>query len=291
MNLKSFVAGLATLALWHEGAIAQNPDALTLAPATPWALDYADDSCRLVRTFGTGENQVTVGLTAYAPGGMFFLSASGELTRVARRVDTVRVALDTVEAYNLRYLQVDFGDTPGILITNGISMGPMPEGGLERLRQGRPVARFSMPEVEDRVRWIGIVDGLEQEFIVQTGSMRAPMQALEDCTLELRSHWDIDHAAHENLAFVAREVAPFSRWLRLSDFPREMRQSMAIHYRLIVDEAGEIADCRIIGVQPDSEVHRIACERIRERANLLPAQNAEGTPVRSYLFSWSDLRE
>lgn len=288
--MKRAIAAFACLAIlpWTVPADAQ--EALRLQPAGDWGLEYAADSCRLYRTFGEGEQQVILGLTAYEPRGMVFLSAVGQLTRIARRVDTVKVSLDEVEDYQVRYLQADFGGTPGLLITNGITFGPLPDGAMERIRQGRPVERWSTPEAEERVRWIGFIDGLEQEFIVETGSMRPVLQALEECAQELTTHWDIDHEAQAGLSRVARTAGPPFGWLQMQDFPRAMRQDMLINYRLIVDESGNVDGCHIMGAPEESDVFRIACEHLRERARFLPAEDANGEPVRSYYVSWADLR-
>ncbi|MCB2066814.1 MAG: hypothetical protein KDE15_09275 [Erythrobacter sp.] len=281
-------AALAAVAL-AAASPANAQDAVRLQPVTSWSLDYAQDSCRLIRTFGTGNQQVTLGLTAYAPGGMFFLSAAGELTRVTRRAENVTVALDAVESFDARYLQVDFDGTPGLLVTNAITMGRPPEGVMQAMRDGRPIESFSDPAVEAQVQSIGIVDGLEHEFIAETGSMQAPMAALMECTRELVTHWDIDQAANAALTRTARPATIPWRWLEMRDLPRSMRQPMIVNYRLIVDRQGRVADCHIAGTDESSEFAAIACARLAENASFLPAEGPDGTPVQSYFVSWINL--
>ena len=54
--------GLPVLLLAAQ-ASAEPAVAPVLSPQGPWKLDYADEECRLVRTFGTGQETVTIQMT------------------------------------------------------------------------------------------------------------------------------------------------------------------------------------------------------------------------------------
>ena len=60
----------ATLAstLCPAPAIADAPDATVFEPTEPWALDYADDSCKLTRMFAAGPDKLVLHFRQYAPG-------------------------------------------------------------------------------------------------------------------------------------------------------------------------------------------------------------------------------
>lgn len=260
-----------------------------LNPVSPWALDYADDSCRLVRTFGTGANEVTLGLASSETGGRFVLSAVGELTRPARNADTVTVAMGDIERMKVRFLRADFAGRPGLIFTNPISIGPVTQEVIRQLQAALPLASFSQPEVEAAVTTIGFVDGLEREFVAHTGSMREPMQALKDCNAELVTHWNIDQQAHKSLTRgVIPKSAPFS-WLKARAYPRELRQATFITYRLIVDNAGAVADCAVIGAAKDAPFTKATCAQLQANARFEPALDANGKPVRSYFVFWTTL--
>lgn len=288
MIRRSIFAILGSAISWAQAVQAQ--DLLHLRPASPWALEYADDSCRLVRTFGTGENEVTLGLTAYELGGRFFVSAVGNPTRTFRSPAYVRLSIGDIEDFNVRYLQVDFEGRPGILITNAISVGPLPDEARKQLESRRPVESFSDPAIEDQVETIGFIDGFEQEFMLHTGSLREPMRALKDCNAELLTHWDIDVAAHGGLTRIAFPKSPPYRWLRLRAYPREMRQPMLVNYRLTVDVEGGVAGCHVSGAPQDSEFAKATCGQLRKNGRFDPALDADGAPVQSYFVSWAELR-
>ena len=69
MRIKAIVA-LVSLSPLLIGA----SEPLRLQPATPWGVDYAENSCRLVRTFGQGDDQTQVVLESIAPGQMSMMA-------------------------------------------------------------------------------------------------------------------------------------------------------------------------------------------------------------------------
>jgi hypothetical protein len=48
-------------------------------PVGQWAMEYADDSCRLIRNFRSGDNDLTLALERFSPGAPFSIGiASGK---------------------------------------------------------------------------------------------------------------------------------------------------------------------------------------------------------------------
>src|SRR5206468_8282021 len=52
---------------------------LRLEPSSAWVLDYAENSCRLIRTFGEGPHKAVLSLESEAPGEMDMLVAGKDL--------------------------------------------------------------------------------------------------------------------------------------------------------------------------------------------------------------------
>ena len=279
----AFVAALAFAVPAQAQATTQKM--LQLQPATPWALDYADDSCRLVRTFGSGADEVTLGLTAYEPGGLFYVSAVGEPTRVYREEGTVRLALGEDDVREVAQLGVVFADRPGLLIINPLAIGQPDSGAMGRILAGEPLS-VAAPEREAAITSIGFVDGFEREFVLQTGSLGQPMQALRECTSELMSHWEgIDPVAQAARTRVPVPTTPAHSWLTVRDLPRALRRQMLINYRLTVDADGKPDGCHVAAAAQTPELASAACESLLAKARFRPALDAAGEPMRSY-FSW-----
>ena len=67
-----------TIAAVASPALAGDDDPdLVLQPSGGWQLKYADDSCRLARLFGEGENKTLLVLERYEPGDEFMLVVAG----------------------------------------------------------------------------------------------------------------------------------------------------------------------------------------------------------------------
>lgn len=288
-KMRNILAALICLAASLPAiAQAQSGEPMRLSPSSDWALNYADDGCELSRRFGAGDNQVLLGMRSYQPGGLFWLSVIGRPTAIGHRPDTIRITLGSVEALRVGYWQGDFGGTPGIQITNPITLGPGPEGLLENLRAGRPVASWSEPATEARVTEMGLVDGLEREFVLETGSMGPPMTALKECTRELTTHWPINVTQHEQLDKVAVEATRPWLWLETRNYPRELRRPGPVNYRLMIDAAGEITDCAVPGAD-SPEFAEATCAQLLREASFHPARNAAGEPVADYYINWTVL--
>lgn len=286
---KAIVCLVSLAACLPPSALAQSAAPLRLTPSSPWALNYADDGCELSRRFGSGDDQVLLGLRSYEPGGLFWLSVIGRPTAIAHTPDTIRITLGTVEALRVGFWQGDFGGVPGIQITNQISLGPAAEGLFENMRAGRPVVSWSDPAIEAQITEIGLVDGLEREFVLATGSMGPPMTALKECARELTTHWPVNVTQHEALSRVATEATRPWQWLDIRNYPRELRRPGPVNYRLMIGPDGEITDCAVPGAD-SPEFAAATCEQLRREASFHPARDAAGEPVADYYISWAMFR-
>jgi hypothetical protein len=60
-----------------------------LQPSSPWVLDYAADSCRLVRTFADGKQKTVLAFESAAPGQMDLLAVGNGLKGYSQDYDGV----------------------------------------------------------------------------------------------------------------------------------------------------------------------------------------------------------
>ena len=81
MRITAFVSGLAMVPSLASGAPPQQ-----LAPSTPWVVDYAENSCRLVRRFGEGKDLTVFALESEAPGAIDMLVAGRPMATVLDQV-------------------------------------------------------------------------------------------------------------------------------------------------------------------------------------------------------------
>jgi hypothetical protein len=147
-----------------------------------------------------------------------------------------------------------------------------------RMKNHLPVLSYAEPEVEARIDSIGFHDGLAQEFVLEAGSLREPMDALRQCGRELTSGWEVTAEERQSLSRIAVPRGDLP-WIRSRGFQQYLPERTMWRLLLIVGEEGRATDCQLMA---DIPVHaaQAACAVARENARFEPALDAEGKPER-----------
>src|SRR4051794_6682401 len=90
MRIRAFVAAVAMVP-----SVASAATPLHLAPSTPWVLDYAENSCRLIRHFGEGKDAVIFALESEAPGALDMLVVGKPMATILDQVPARFLPLQT----------------------------------------------------------------------------------------------------------------------------------------------------------------------------------------------------
>lgn len=295
--ISSLLAVLA-MVITSTAATAQDEDWLQLAPASNWVLDYAQDSCALRRAFGEEGQQVLLELRQYSPGDrMQVIVTSDDIRRIdsgfrfrTSRGVTANFIPDT-EAYNIgRPLGIDNGEWgEGFIAMLGIF--PARERALAaRLAMEQDVSLQitdeRRAERENEITGFAVGDAFREDFVLLTGNMRPPMNAMRECLDELLTHWGIDAEAHRNLLRPARplEMEVWARELQ-ERYPTSMLrrgEQAIVNVRLTVNEAGRAADCSVQNSLNEPTFDELACELLLEHSRFEPALDGNGDPISSY---------
>ncbi|HWV59835.1 MAG TPA: TonB family protein [Sphingopyxis sp.] len=288
-DLSMFVV-LAAFAL-SGAAAAKEP--LRLKPSSKWNVHYADDSCRMGRSFGTGDQKVVLVADRYQPGGDLRLSFVGK--PVHTRVDegVVRIRFGPAEAeQEVRFFPGLLADkTPTLILQRGIGIAPYPPEVLKAYEAAIEAEKYDFewpeitPEREAAVTYIEVKRSVRQPFILETGSLGAPLAALEKCTDELLGHWGIDVARHASLSRPVRTKSNPGNWVKSRDYPDDMLRAgkrAIVHFRLNVDAAGRPTACHIQQSTRPKAFDDAVCKAIMRNAEFDPALDAEGNPIASY---------
>lgn len=268
------------LAVAANATPAHANDTLRLAPSSDWTIEKAADSCILSRRFGEGERTVQLYLRSYEPEGRFYVLVRGELARHASHAKKVRIGFADVEHLSVPYLSGTSEGEPGLLLQPVFSLGPLSKEAERRMKNRLAVSSYSDPAIEGKIDTIAFEDGLMQEFVLETGGLHEPMEALRQCSRELTKDWGV--TLEERMSF-SRVAAPQSnvRWIGTTDFQQHLSKRSLWTLLLIVGENGEVANCRISGaVSPQSA--EAACSIARDRARFSPALDADGKPTKDY---------
>ena len=286
----SMAAHLAALA-WPVMAGAKEP--LRLTPSSQWNVHYGDDSCRMTRVFGEGDQQIAFIADRYRPGDSLRISFVGKPARTSLNEGNIQLRFGPTEAeQEVAFFPATMNDkTPAIVLRGSVRIAVRSETEIAAndaaLKAGNYL--FQWPDVtpaqEAAVTFIEVKRAIREPFVLETGSLGPPLAALRKCTDELLTHWGIDVAKHRTLS---RHVTPKSdprRWVTSSDYPAAMAmmgKRAIVQFRLNVDAAGSPTACHIQQSTRPKPFDDAVCAAILRRARFEPALDAGGTPIASY---------
>jgi TonB family protein len=288
-DLSIFVL-LAALAAPGIGA-AKEP--LRLKPSSKWNVHYAEDSCRMGRSFGEGDQKIILMADRYQPGDALRLTFIGKPANTDVNEGVVQVRFGPAETeQEAKFYPGRLTDkTPTLILQSSIRIAPYSPEILAAYEIALKAKQYDFawpkitPEQEAAVTYVEVKRAIRRPFILETGSLGAPLAALEKCTDELLDHWGIDVAKH---AALSRSVKPASNpgdWVKSRDYPSEMvmlGKRAIVHFRLNVDVEGKPTACHIQQSTRPKAFDDAVCKAIMRNAKFEPALDAEGKPIASY---------
>lgn len=266
-----------------------------LAPSSPWVVNYAEDSCRLIRTFGGDDKQVRLEFRMFAPQNSFWLLVSGKpigtpplgTTKIASRFlpddkDTPITALSG---------KLDQA-SPAIMFRASFDTRDMREALAKEYRTDHEAYRRDVRGI-DAARETQ-VNGLEirlesgARITLRLGAMHAPMEAVRACLDNLLQSWGVDPKTQKSLMHEPVPVIDPGNWLKSSDYPQKMLEqgyNDSVNFRLTVDATGKPVACSVLTMESRPEFIAATCDKLMKRASFKPALDAQGKPVASIYVS------
>jgi hypothetical protein len=295
MRIKAFVAAVAII---PSLAIAATP--LRLAPSSPWVLDYAENSCRLIRHFGEGKDKIIFALESEAPDAVDMLIVGRPLATSLEQVPARFLPLQTKPMLGRRAESSDNHD-PLVLWSSTVQLLP---DDAAAARAKRMAERDAHPEIRpgavslaeqasrnaQRQAFAASTTAIEidarrsRPVILETGSLGEPIKAFDQCSRDSLSDWGVDPNLEDKIVRPVWAPKP-SAWFSSSDYPRDMAirgQESVVKVRVLVDATGRVTKCTSLSHYMEAEFNRITCDRFSARAHFQPAELADGTKVPSY---------
>lgn len=289
---------------------AAQADEVVLEPSSKWVLDYHPDRCRLVRTFGTGNNKHFFQLEQSRPSSVLSWLVAGPIIK---------------HLPNRREVEVRFGPSFGSMsvrkdpdLTLG-EFGPVLSGadyqpfvqdsivvtdaGLVKnkeeatassdaptLRSAEPVSaepRFSLA-VEDgkQINSFTITNGKRDQVTFVLGNMGSAFKAMNDCADDLVRSWGLDPA-------VLRTQTTNPQWTNMPALARMIQQrypSAALargeqanfQLRVMVGTDGRPTSCAFVELTKAENFSDRVCPIIMSEATFVPATDSSGRPIPSF---------
>ena len=281
-------------------SLANAAEPIHLAPATPWVIDYAENSCRLIRRFGAGKDLTIFALESEAPGAVDMMIVGNPLyttlkevparflplqaksmlgnpgRTAADRVPMVlwssKVRLETDEAATVEEKEeADRKAHPNVR-PPGVSLAEQAQKKAARLAFAESTTAVEIDVRRDR------------PVILDTGSLGAAIKIFDQCSRDSLRDWGVNPDLNDK---IVREVwAPRPEaWFSALDYPNDMFESLkesVVKARLLVDATGGVTKCTALSHFDEPEFNRITCAAFTARGHFQPAELADGTKVPSY---------
>jgi TonB family protein len=288
--LKAGVCASAVSGLFVSCTLAaREAEPLRLAPSSKWNLHEAEDSCRLLRTFGEGNDKVAFYIERFEPGDEFSMLVAGRPFRSisSRSYAMVRFG-DAQPPTSVDFLPGSLPEFEPALIFSSTWFGSQRIDGKETSKaspDGGIISGDFSPEAEAAITYISVNRAGFKDVILETGSMGAPMAAMRKCTEGLLTAWGIDVEKHRNLAVRARPLESPQNWMRSADYPDDMLSKGyqgIVNFRMSIDANGSPAECHIQNSTQPQEFDQAVCASMMRNARFEPARTKEGEQIASY---------
>ena len=294
MRIKSLV-GLAVIA----PLLIATAQPVRLQPSSPWVLDYAENSCRLMRTFGEGSDKMQLLFESDAPGEMDLVVVGRPLHGDSEEVPATFLPLESKPMKGRRAKTVGAGD-PGVFWPEFLLL-PQAEAEQvekqEKEREAHPSVRpppLNLAEVAARksrrqdfatkTTELQIEPRRGRHLILETGSLGAPIKMLDKCGRDSLRDWGVDPDLEDKIVRPVWAANP-RQWFSSADYPGLMLrigEESDVSVRLLVDASGKVTKCTSLSHFEAPEFNQIVCDTFMKRAHFEPAETADGAKVPSY---------
>jgi hypothetical protein len=294
VRIKLLIAGLAALP-----CLASAATPIHLTPSSPWVLDYAENSCRLIRQFGQGSDQTKLALESEAPGaldmvligkplGTFDEEAPAKFLPVPSKPMKAIVGRSTD-----KYLPMLLFSTVELLSADAAAAEERKQAERKAHPEVRPPAETLAEQAAKKAQRqafaanttaIQVDARRNRPVILDTGSLGEAIKAFDQCSRDSLRDWGVDPDVDDRIVRSVWAPAP-SKWFSPDDYPRDMLvrgQESTVKVRVLVDATGRVTKCTSLSHYTEPEFNKITCDKFTARAHFEPAELADGTKVPSY---------
>lgn len=300
MRFQSLLACLATAPMLVAAA-----EPVRLQPASKWVLDYGENSCRLLRTFGDPATPTLLLFERLSPSSALSMVVIGKALDTPPGKDLATARFLGVEGLAFKEGQTATsasGKDPAVLWSS-VGFTPMLEGDkltpemklqMEALTRGKRPERLDLAKRASfraealgnaaKVNQVEIVARRKKPLVLETGSLGKAITMLDECSRHQLKGWGIDPDVEDKIVRPAWAPKPYT-WFSSDDYPidsiRKGERSV-VEARLLIDAEGKVNACTALSHVDAPAFQKVVCDTLKRRGKYQPAELADGTKVPSY---------
>ncbi|GAA0265421.1 hypothetical protein GCM10009127_00810 [Alteraurantiacibacter aestuarii] len=281
----------------------------------PWSLDFGDDYCQLASIYSNGDNEIALALERNRADNSVRMILVSDSIRTFRAADQIGYSyLPSGGERTARYIKSETPDGRDYFNFGNIIIGPDPFAGFGAGGPGGPGgpgpgpggpppgagagaqgadAPFVQPpydraaelEFAAGINGIAFDEGLLRGFSLQTGSLRAPLEALQTCMDDLLVTWGLDYEKHRTMTRRAAPVGQAFEWIPRGTVGFQEFGAFGgarNPFRVMIDAQGKPTSCTVHWPSLAERKNEAICKGIMENGSFTPALDADGQPMASY---------
>lgn len=245
-----------TSAIFAASAPAPQAQTVALSPSGPWKVEYADNTCNLVRPYSDGQKT------------HYFALIVEPVSR------TARLRLATLEKVKAR--------SEGAALVKADDMRSLGETRFVIYPEAKGVAlrTYLFPHFEQTImqarRSLHIETTKHGAVRLDLGNFQKPLQAFRTCIDDLHRGLGIDPALLNSIA-----VPPQGRASRFVRRPPDFADAKLLFW---VTPTGTVDSCRVLESSFEHESTQRMCRDLQRKGRFQPARDARGAAIRAPVF-------
>lgn len=232
-----------------------------MVASSQWRLDQQPDGCRLLRSFGSGDDEITLQIKRSDSPTTSEVIILGKKLRSIKQVTSIKMGLAP------QSIEIDYD--------------------AQMIRVAGESGRAIMWRVNDVDFWPNMATNQDMVIFVdntnivqlKTSNAKSAITALQNCHDSLFKIWGFDAVALRSLKSLPSPSG--SRpWVSHEDYPaeawtREIQGSTTIG--LIVGKDGLVTTCKVLVSAGHNSLDSKSCSEVSKNARFLPALTQEGS--------------
>lgn len=232
-------------------------------PIGRWVVDFDDAQCIASRNYRTSENPLVLFLKTPPAGNIVQIGVMRPATAGHAVQLNAEVVIDQQKP--LRTSVLAFTTKPKKQRVYLINL---------------PIEQFAAARTA-KVLSIRADGDLRERFALS--AMEPLMKVMDECVADLRNVWNFTEPTHGDPKLKQHAVGNLQGILKHDDYPADAMnnlQSGTVTLAFLIDEAGRVADCTVIGTSGAASLDAQSCAVLKERARFKPAIGLDGKPAK-----------